>query len=196
MTGAFADSETTMEAWRSLIKAPSGRAATRKLGGQVFARENPRHAPDRGRQRRDAGPHHRMAKRDQAIALDARHRADRGGIDVTADELHADGAALFVVLGGVGVDPPATARLERLETERREELARHTHGDAAHAAHEDGRGEPPRHALRLAEPLVTCGELLGVARELIVTGRTDVAVRGMSRASRRRRGQRPRSRGG
>ena len=64
-------------------------------------------------------------KATQLVALDARHRAEPHRAHVAADQLHADGAAVFEACGRVGSGlRAAAAGLHRLEPERREEVAR------------------------------------------------------------------------
>src|SRR5690606_17508492 len=63
----------------------------------LIAREDPVHATDRGRQRGDAGLHHRVTEAAQARAFDVRDRAEAHERHVAARHLDAHAAAVDVV---------------------------------------------------------------------------------------------------
>ena len=157
------------------------------------------HASDRCRQRGHAGLHHRVAEAAQLRAFDVCDGAEPHEGDVAARHLHAETAAVHVVLrrARIGLQTAAAARLHRLEAERAEQLAHQAHRSIAHAREHERRRcghevlrriDPHRHARR---------HLLRVSLEIVVAGRAferrralrvdDVVLGALLRLARRKR---------
>ena len=81
------------------------------LEAALIASKEPQHPADTSRQRGDAGFHHGVTERDELVALYAGDGAQAHGAHVAADELHANGATVFIALGRGWILSAAPARL-------------------------------------------------------------------------------------